>query len=72
MYVLQGTPDTGSFLLLGLAAFVVIVGGYVVSYIVRLRNAQNSLALLQQMEAEGAAAQDAPADEPAVTGAQPT
>ncbi len=55
-------PDNLSYLLLGLAMLALILGGYLVSYFVRLRNIRREAALLEQMQAE---APEAPGVSPA-------
>ncbi len=47
-----GIPDNVAYLVLGLAALVVIFGGWLVSFIVRLRGLRRDAALLAELEAE--------------------
>jgi hypothetical protein len=46
------TPDTMSYLLLGLTVAALLVGGYVVSMFVRFRNLQKDAETLKQLEDE--------------------
>lgn len=43
-------PDTTAYLLLGLAAISIIVGGYLISLIVRFNNAQRDALVLEELE----------------------
>ena len=55
-----GIPDNLSFLLLGIAILLSIVGGWVASYFWRLRNLQRDITLLAEMaEEDGASARAA-------------
>lgn len=42
-------PDTGAYLLLGLAVVFTILGGYIASLIVRHRNLDRDLDLIRQL-----------------------
>jgi hypothetical protein len=46
------TPDTGSYLLLGLAAIAVISFFYIGSLVVRLRNLRQDLTLIEEIGQE--------------------
>lgn len=46
-------PDTGAYLLLGLIAMFVLLGGYVASIIVRHRNLDRDLDLIRQLREDG-------------------
>lgn len=53
MLLLQtGIPDNTSYLILGLALLVAIYGGWLVSYIVRLRNVKRDLTMLEDLSKE--------------------
>jgi hypothetical protein len=43
-------PDTTAYLFLGLAAIAVLVGGYLVSLLVRFANAQRDAVVLEELE----------------------
>jgi hypothetical protein len=42
-------PDTGAYLILGLVAVTVIIGFFVVSLVIRHRNLQRDLELIQKL-----------------------
>jgi len=48
-----GIPDNVAYLILGLAALAAIFGGWLVSFMVRLRGLRHDAALLADLEAEG-------------------
>jgi hypothetical protein len=64
MLLLQTTtvPDNVAYLVLGLAMLALFLGGWLASYIWRLRNLRRDAALLAQLEKEGGSA--APVDDP--------
>lgn len=47
------TPDTSSYLTLGMAAIAVIVLGYAASIYIRFRNLQQDYRLIEQLHDEG-------------------
>jgi hypothetical protein len=46
------TPDTTSYLLLGLTAAVVLYGGFILSMVIRRRSLEKDLDTLRQLEDE--------------------
>jgi hypothetical protein len=44
------TPDTTAYLFLGLAVIAVVMGGYVLSLLARMRSAENDWRTLDQLE----------------------
>ncbi len=46
------TPDTLSYLLLGLTVAVIIYGGFIVSMIIRRRSLEKDVEMLRQLEDE--------------------
>lgn len=46
----ETTPDTIAYLILGLVATVVLLGGLVMSMVVRYRNLQKDLRLIEQLD----------------------
>ncbi len=47
-----GIPDNVAYLVLGLVILALFLGGWVVSFLWRLRNLRRQMALLRQLEAE--------------------
>ena len=45
-------PDTTSFLMLGLAVTAIIMGAYIISLVVRQRNLDRDIELIQQLRDE--------------------
>lgn len=60
-----GIPDNVPYLILGLAALAVILGGWVVSFVWRARGLRRDAALLAQMELQEDDQGDNPAARPA-------
>jgi len=44
------TPDTTAYLFLGLAVIAVVMGGYVLNLLARMRSAENDWRTLDQLE----------------------
>ncbi len=66
----NGIPDNVAYLVLGLAVLFTVLGGWLGSYLWRLRNLRRDMALLEQMAEEDTAAEAA--DSAAAHSAQPT
>jgi hypothetical protein len=50
MEATQTTPDTAAYLYLGLAALAIIMGAFLASMVVRYRNLQKDLQLIDQLK----------------------
>ena len=66
MLLQQGAiPDNVAYLFLGLAALAVILGGWVISFVVRARGLRRDAALLAEMELQEEDQPGSPAARPA-------
>jgi hypothetical protein len=71
MFFQEATPDTSGYMIAGYVITFVILGMYVVSMILRNRNYQQDISMLEEMEKESSKVQVKPVSRPAKKAARP-
>ena len=71
MFFQEATPDTSGYMIAGYALTFVILGLYVFSMILRNRNYQQDMSMLEEMEKESAKVPVNPVSKPAKKNAKP-
>lgn len=72
MFFQEATPDTSGYMIAGYVITFVVLGLYVVSMILRNRNYQQDMSMLEEMEKESAKVQVNPVSKPAKKKAKPS